>query len=86
MLGLRRSGSRPAPSGGAGSSSWNGFAQNTDSDRKKPAKPSRIAVAYGVASLSRGAATRTARLAHSDISITHSSSEPSCEDQIAVAR
>ena len=86
MLGWRRSGSSPTPSAGAGFASWNGLARNAVSPAKKPAKTSSTAVAHAVTSPSRRPVRASTRLDQSDSSQTHRSSEPSCDDQTAVAR
>ena len=86
MLGWRSSGLRPAPSATTVGARSNGFSRNTSSDRKKTAKPSSTAAAYGATSRARRRVRNSIRLDHSPSSRTHSSSEPSCEDHTAVAR
>ena len=86
MLGWRRSGLRPAPSGSTVAARSNGFSRNTSSVQKKTAKPSRTAVAYGATSRARRRVRNRIRLLHRLRSITHSRSEPSWLDHTAVAR
>ena len=86
MLGWRSSGFSPAPSAGAVASSANGVSLKTSSAAKNAANPSRTAVAHGATMRSWRRAPKSTRLDHSDSSQSHSSSEPSCEDQAAAAR
>jgi hypothetical protein len=87
MLGCRSSGFRPTPSAGSGPIVWsNGDSKKTSSAAKNAPSPSSTAVAYGAISRSRRRVTKRIRLDHSASSVSHSSSEPSCEDQTAVAR
>jgi hypothetical protein len=76
---------RPVPSTGATASVVNGLSRKTSRNRKKVAKPSSTAVAYGAISRTMRRDRWSTRLDHSDSSQTHSSSDPSCEDQTAVA-
>ncbi len=86
MLGWRSSGLRPTPSAGGAASCANGDSRKTSSPQKKAPKPSSTAVAYGATSRSRCRQAYRTRLLQSESSSTHSSSEPSCEDQTAVSR
>src|SRR5579863_525398 len=87
MLELRSSGSRPAPSVGAGLVvRLNGESKKTSNVVKNAPKPSRTLVAYGTTSRSRLRVMRIATLAQIESSHTHSSSEPSCEDHRAATR
>ena len=88
MLGCISSGSRPAPLDGVSAADVvaNGFAANACERREEAAPaPSSTAVAYGAISRSRRACRNSTRLDHSDESVTHSSSEPCCEDHGAVS-
>jgi hypothetical protein len=87
MLGCRSSGLRPTPSAGTGPIVWsNGDSRNTSSAAKNAPSPSSTAVAYGAISRSRRRVKYRIRLDHSARSVSHSSSEPSCDDHTAVAR
>src|SRR5215217_3786097 len=86
MLGWRSNGLRPLPSGGTGDSVLNGDSMNTSSATKNVAKPHSTAVAYGASSRRRPRVMNRIALDHTDSSVAHSSSDPSCDDQIAVAR
>src|SRR4051794_7549205 len=81
--GWRSSGLRPVPSAGATALVTNGDAANTSSPAKNEPKPASTAVATGVTSCIRLRVKNSTRLDHSASSQTHSSSEPSCEDQTA---
>ena len=86
MLGCRSSGFRPVPSAGGAASTVNGDSRKTSSPVKKAPKPSSTAVAYGATSRRLRRVANRIALLHSDSSSTHSSSDPSCEDQTAVRR
>ena len=86
MLGWRSSGLRPTPSLGAGEAWPNGVSRNTSSAAKNAPKPSSTAVAYGAISRRRRRVRKRIKLDQRLRSSSHSSSEPSCEDQTAVAR
>ena len=85
MLGCSSSGSSPDPSAGGVEVVANGLAKNAASEVKNAANPSRTAVAYGAISLTRRRVRNSTRLDHRDISQTHNSSEPSCEDHGAAS-
>ena len=82
----RRSGSSPAPSAGGLAAVLNGLANRTFRPVKKTAIPNSTACAYGTISRTRRRVRNSARLDQNASSITHSSSEPCCVDQMAAAR
>ena len=78
-------GSGPCPPPARAASCSKGCAANTSSPQKNAAKPSSTAVAHGAISRSRRPSEQSTTLDHIESSHTQSSSEPSCEDQAAVA-
>ena len=85
MLGWRSSGSRPAPSTGAGWVVANGLARKIVIDAKNAPNPSSTAVAYGTTSRRAFRVRKIARLDQSESSSSQSRSDPSWEDQTAAA-
>src|ERR1700722_14546556 len=82
----RSSGSRPAPSAGAGELVANGLANSTVSAVKNPASPNRTACAYGTISRTLLRVMNSAMLDQNESSITHSSSDPDWVAQTAAIR
>ena len=76
----------PAPSLTRIGARTNGDSANTSSPAKNVPKPSSTAVAYGASTRSRWRVMNRIRLDHAPSRNSHSSSEPSCEDHIAVSR
>ena len=87
MLGCISSGSSPAPSAGVEAAGvvWNGLAAKHASETKKPVHRQQHRRRVGRDVTQPARVRYSASVDHNDESVTHSSSEPCCEDHGAVS-